>query len=132
MATGPVPKDPAQRRRRNEPARGEWVDLPELEKPVLPSLPRRPSRDGGWSARTKAVWSAWRADRVTSQYAPSDVAAAVELAWLFEEYVRGAKVAAEVRQRMDGLGLTPKGKRDLRWRVPAASVKPSERPLAPV
>lgn len=65
------------------------------------------------------MWSAWRQDPVTGVYGPAEVAAAVDLAWLFEQYVRGepAAKAAEVRLRMDGLGLTPKGKRDLRWRV---------------
>lgn len=42
----------------------------------------------------------------------------MQLARLFEELERGElRLAAEVRLRMDGLGLTAKGKRDLRWRI---------------
>lgn len=56
-------------------------------------------------------------------YGPSEVAGAIDLLWLFEDNVREPKaaLASEIRHRMDGLGLTPKGKRDLRWRV-ASSV----------
>lgn len=101
---GPAPKD--ERRRRNEPARGEWVELAPLRKPVLPPAKR------GWSARVKRLWKAWRDDPVTSQYTSADVAAAWELADLFETIP-----FSEQRLRMDGLGLTPKGKRDLRLKV---------------
>lgn len=116
---GPAPKPKDQRRRYNQPARGEWVDLSPLEKPVLPAAKR------GWSARVKRLWSAWRADPVTSQYSPSDRAAIFELAERFDDLAPN-----EQRLRMDGLGLTPKGKRDLRWRtadVPADQAgKPAE------
>jgi hypothetical protein len=89
------------------------VDLEPLEKPLLPPLPER---EGGWLERTVEMWEAWRSDPVTSQYGPADVAAIKDLARLFED----PKVAPnELRLRMDGLGLTPKGKRDLRWRTPA-------------
>lgn len=131
---GPAPKQPEQRRRTNAPARGEWVDLPPVPKSAkdraLPALPKRPTHIGGWSTRTRAIWAAWREDPATTQYGPAEVAAAVELAWLFEEYVREStgKLASEVRQRMDGLGLTPKGKRDLRWRVPGVDVAVTEAP----
>jgi len=125
---GPVPKDPGARRRQNVPARGEWVDLVPLEAPVLPVLPKR-ARNAKWSERTLMAWDAWRMDPVTGQYGPADVQAALELAHVMEEYVRGREKAAEVRLRMDGLGLSPKGKRDLRWRVPGEQV--AGRPVSP-
>lgn len=118
--TGPAPKDASQRRRRNEPARGEWVDLEPLSTPVLPELP-----DGEWSPITVMTWAAWRCDPVTAQWSPSDVAYALDTIRLYEQMT--ASSANEVRIRMDGLGLTPKGKRDLRWRIPpAADVVPIE------
>lgn len=123
---GPAPKDPAQRRRRNEPARGEWVDLEPLAEPVLAAkLPPRGRGAGSWSARTRAMWKAWRADPATGMYGPAEIAAVVELAWLFEAAVRGEEKQSEVRLRMDGLGLTPKGKRDLRWRPPSERTEPA-------
>ena len=118
---GPAPKDPGARRRRNEPARGEWVDLEPLTGPVLPKA------DPSWGGRTVALWNAWRDDPATGMYGPAEIAAAVELGWLTDEFTSGGApdvkfqrvTPAELRQRMDGLGLTAKGKRELRWRTAA-------------
>jgi len=105
---GPAPKE--SRRRRNAPARGEWVDLAPLERPVLPELP-----EGEWRPATRATWDAWRSDPVSAQWSPADVAFALDTILLHNEM----KKPNEVRLRMDSLGLTPKGKRDLRWRITA-------------
>ena len=117
MSPGPAPKQPSQRRRRNAPAGGEWIELPStVEKPILPPLPRRSK--GRWSARTRQTWDAWRRDPATAQYGPADVHYALDTIRLQEECARGRhSLAGEIRLRMDGLGLTPKGKRNLRWRV---------------
>lgn len=126
---GPAPKNPEERRNRHEPQRGEWVDLKPLEERALPELPpppdmivkvkgkspRRVKRD--WSPRTVAAWDAWARDPVTALYGPAEIAAVIELAYVMEDMVRGLGMPNEVRLRMDGLGLSPKGKRDLRWRV---------------
>ena len=125
MAPGPAPKDPAQRRRRNAPARGEWVDLPQLKEPVLPEIP-----DGNWSERTRNAWELWRADPATTQYSSAAIAQAINLLHLFEGWVQGDEKYSEVRLTMDGLGLTPKGKRDLRWRAPQETKDEPERERA--
>jgi hypothetical protein len=104
---GRPPKDPGQRRRYNQPARSEWVDLTPLEHPVLPDA------SGGWPANGRRAWRAWRQDPVTTQWGPSEIFAARELARLYDRLPYH-----EQRLRMDGLGLTSKGKRDLRWRTP--------------
>lgn len=123
MAPGPPPAE--VRRRRNEPARGEWQDLEPLEKPVLPELPEyggvEEDEDGelvpaDWPEGTKAVWEGWRSDPVTALWSPADVGYALDTIWLHAQMT--ATTANEVRLRMDGLGLTPKGKRDLRYRLP--------------
>lgn len=123
--TGPAPKPPEQRRRRNEPLRGEWVDLEPLAEPVLPEY------DAEWAEFTASrdldgnpievrrgvspkMWEAWRSSPVTSQYGPEDVAAACYLAEAFHSLSDASRLSM-----MDRLGLTPKGKRDLRWRTPA-------------
>lgn len=121
---GPAPAE--TRRRRNEPARGDWVDLPPLEKPVLPALPKRRRGEGAWPAITRGVWAAWRRDPVTAQYGPADVAYALDTIRLHA--VMTPATASEVRLRMDALGLTPKGKRDLRWRIGAAEQAPATEP----
>lgn len=48
------------------------------------------------------------------------------LADVVEAFVRSnkASLAAEARQLRDSLGLTPKGKQDRRWRVPAEVAEP--------
>jgi hypothetical protein len=116
--SGPAPKPAHLRRRRNTPAGGEWVDLPELEGPVLPELP-----EGNWSEHSVAMWEAWRADRATSQFSSADVGYALATIRIADAYHRGgpASLVGELRLRMDGLGLTPKGKRNLRWRVADAA-----------
>lgn len=105
---GPAPKPAGQRRRYNQPARSEWVDLEPLAKPVLGP------ESGDWSANARRAWRAWRRDPVTTQWGPADVQYARELARMYDDLP-----ASEQRLRLDGLGLSPKGKRDLRWRTPA-------------
>lgn len=117
--SGPAPSE--TRRRRNEPARGDWVEIPlehEGKAPRLPAAPR-----GGWSDGTKLAWKAWHADGASLMWGPADREMVRQLAYLHHdlETLEGAhgkaSLAAEIRQRMDGLGLTPKGKQDRRWKV---------------
>lgn len=115
--TGPAPAE--TRRRKNTPARGDWVDLYPLTKCCLPDLP--PFTDGegeDWRGATKLTWKAWQKDPVTQMWSESDIAYALDTILLHNEMT--AKTANEVRLRMDGLGLTPKGKRDHRWRIVTA------------
>lgn len=103
---GPAPKPAGQRRRRNAPARGEWIELYPLDEPVVPEAAEH------WTPEARRRWEVWRSDPVTSLWGPADTFAARELAEHFDVFN-----PSEQRLRMDGLGLTPKGKRDLRWRV---------------
>ena len=116
-----APKPADQRRRYNQPARGEWVDLEPLEKAILPPADRK------WSPRVKRLWNAWRVDPVSSQYGEADIAALWEFAAQYEQLAPN-----EQRLRMDGFGLTPKGKRDLRWRTPAEVATLAKPPKAEV
>lgn len=117
--SGPPPKVPEQRRRRNVPTAGEWVEISPLAgKPIVPALSMiDPHRR--WHARTKRMWDVWRRDPVTSMWTPADLAYGIELAYLHDEWVSGERPGSgsEVRLRADGLGLTPKGKQQLRWRI---------------
>jgi hypothetical protein len=112
---GPAPKAFEQRRNFSEPLRGEWVPVAAGAKSKLPALPK----GDAWSPRTKGAWKAWAQDPVTSLYGPADVQLAIDLAYLYEQWVEvgGSKLAGEIRQRQDGLGLSPKGKQDRRWSV---------------
>jgi hypothetical protein len=110
---GPAPKLPEQRRHRAEPQRGEWVTLPR-ERREVPDLP-----PGEWHDRAAAAWSHWWSDPAATQWSDSQFDELVALLALSDEFWQGNRTrAAEMRLRMDGLGLTLKGKRDLRWRAP--------------
>lgn len=127
---GPAPKE--ERRRRNVPARGEWVDIPAKNPdPAAPEMPRPPKE--GWSDLTKQAWASWWADGAATMWTPADLEALSQLVDLHNDYstfegTRGkSQIAGELRQRMDGLGLTQKGKRDMRWR-PVTDEATEERP----
>ncbi len=118
--SGPPPKDSWARRRANAPAGGEWVELVPLDHPVLPALPRRSKAEGGaWSPWARKTWEAWRADPATGQFSAADVQYALDTLFLIDHFggAPSASLAAEIRLRTDGLGLSPKGKRNLRWRL---------------
>lgn len=116
---GPAPKE--ERRRRNAPARGEWCDIPLRNPAPAPEMPRPPKQ--GWAEQTKRAWAAWWADGASTMWSSADIEAVNQLVDLHHDFstyegTRGkAGLAAEIRQRMDGLGLTQKGKRDMRWRA---------------
>lgn len=120
---GPAPKLPEQRRNRVAPSRGEWVDIARREAPV-PPLP-----DGEWHPRAARSWALWWTDPAASQWTDAQEGEVVELLALTDEFWNGNTTRAnEMRLRADGLGLTQKGKRDLRWRVvgdePVATAPP--------
>lgn len=69
------------------------------------------------------MWAAWRSSPVTSQYGLEDIAAIVYLAEAFHELSDPSRLGM-----MDRLGLTPKGKRDLRWRTPEEVKTVAEQP----
>jgi hypothetical protein len=104
-------KDPAKRINRVKPV-SEWVDLPPLEKPILPPYPAEWfQRNRREFAIPKWMWDMWRQDPVTSQWSPADHAQALELGqdyYLFKP---------ELRLRIQrSLGLNAAGRRQLRWR----------------
>lgn len=128
---GPAPvENRAQVRTRHAPQRGEWVDLPQRNpkrSPAMPPVPR-----GGWSAGTKFAWKHWWEDPASLQWSPADREAVRALAYLHHDVERGkSALAGEVRLRMDGLGLTQKGKRDLRWRIVSDEVGERRQESAP-
>jgi hypothetical protein len=127
---GRAPKSPDQRVNRATPQRGDWVSLRTLEAAVLPELPERTPVEGPWSERTVRAWAAWSLDPATGMYGPAEVQHAIDLAYVYEQWVREstAALASEIRQRLDVLGLSPKGKQDRRWLTPAAEEAAAVKP----
>jgi hypothetical protein len=114
--SGPVPKDPSERRRTNKPARGEWIDIdsPSLDTPVLPPLTT--IQKGRLNRKAKNKWRVWRLEPVTAHWSKSDIDTALDILELYncDDWTRHA---AEIRQRETQLALNPKGKRDQRFRI---------------
>lgn len=120
---GAAPK--YERMRRGAPLRGDWIELSESHDIPTPPLPRRRP---AWLAATRRQWEAWWSDPAAVMWGPADVAMLEQLAVLVEAFERGdPRLAPEIRLRLDGLGLTQKGKRDLRYRVVPADQAGSDR-----
>lgn len=117
MARGPAPKPPEQRRRRNVPERGDWIDIP-ADARIDEDPPALPVRD--WTEGTLRWWAElWQLPQATL-WPNGCVETLARLALLRELVWTGAASAAdrsEIRQIEDRFGLNPKGLRDLRWRI---------------
>jgi hypothetical protein len=97
---------------------------------VLGALPKRARGEGPWPAATRRTWASWSRDPAAVLWTASDrdyALATIRLVALDDaRMVQGLQpsYSGEIRLRMDALGLTPKGKRDLRYRVGKAAIKP--------
>jgi hypothetical protein len=133
---GPDPKPKDERRRRNKPKSGEWVILTEAFKGPVPKLPT--IKNFTWEKSTRDWWkSIWRSVMAT-QWQESDVHGLIELAMLRQAMIEEGdyKLATAITQKSDRFGLTPKGRKDLRWVVTdedaeSAGLKPDGK-LAPL
>lgn len=130
---GPVPKPKDERRRRNAPVH-EWVILSEPRRGRAPALEGR-----NWTDQTKDWWKAiWKTPMAT-QWQKGDIPSLMDLARIKQAFWNGEyKLASEIRQREDRFGLTPKGRRDLRWIITeedadrAGMDLPGDQPIASV
>lgn len=121
MADPTAPKPFEERRNTSAPRKGEWVDLPASGtfKFVLPELPKKDPHGGTWPVATKRAWKAWREDPATTQYSEGDIDFALDTIYIHSLMQDEPKrYASEVAKRMNDLGLTPTGKRALRFRLP--------------
>lgn len=123
---GPAPKKPQNRTNRHTPTRGEWRTLPaDPYKGPKPTLPRLA---GGMLASTKDAWAIWWASPMAHMWTKSDWPILLRLVVMTDRVSRAlntgemftglASMVTEVRYLEDKLGLTEKGRRDLRWELP--------------
>ncbi len=124
---GPAPKPPDQRRRRNKPTAGEWRLLPaETYSGPVPPLPRI---KGGLQEATKKTWASWWLSPVAHMWTEADWPLVQNAIALQERFNRSLTSGSSIptslltQQRLilDSLGLTPKGRQDRRWMLPADS-----------
>ena len=116
---GPAPD--TQRIRRGAPARGEWT----------------PSPDGGWqhpipepppglTAHSVSVWEDWFRSWWAGNWSTDDLPVLRLTIRLYDRVMRGdVKRMGELRQWLDSMGITPKGRQDRRWQAP-----PPPRPMS--
>jgi hypothetical protein len=103
---GPAPKGIGNRRRYGQPTLGEWVDLEPLQAPVLGP------GSGKWPPAARRLWNAIRKDPVSSQYTDADIGLLRETMANWERLL-----PHEQRLRMEMFGISPKGRRALRFRT---------------
>ena len=105
-------------RRRNKP--GEWRDLPGSRMGRPPKPPREPS-----CVQADEMWRSLWSQGPATAWTLADhwmVLQLCELAALDPK----PSVSSECRQLMDRLGLSPKGRADLRWRMPGEHGHPGD------
>jgi hypothetical protein len=120
--SGPAPK--ATRRRANIPVRGDWQPVTGLGWQHGPP----PSPPAGLLKASRDAWTAWMAAWFASHWTPDDLPGLRTVIRLYDEVERGRFTrVGELRQYMDGYGITPKGQQDRRWSPP----KPEDKPAAP-
>ena len=112
---GPAPKE--NRRRANEPTRGERVSLDVVgwQHGDVPAPP------DGLMAPSVLAWETWMGAWFAAHWIPEDIPGLRQLVRLYDQVERGEfQRAAELRLQMDTYGITPKGQQDRRWSPPSA------------
>lgn len=109
---GPAPKPNAVRRNKPEVP---WVDLPADWAGKPPALPRAAGLKAHGKDRWRRIWST----PMASQWGEAEAGLAVRLCQLQDDWSlsRDVKVLAEMRHLETSLGLTPKARKELRWRI---------------
>jgi len=128
--TGPSPKDPSTRQRRNTTSTKST-----LRKPVNPFIPELPATAGfdrladqevQWAPETEEWWLAVWESPMAPEFDDSDYFGLVALAWLWN--MRELAMAAghvktvldlttEIRLQQPKYGLTPDDRRRLQWTI---------------
>ena len=118
--TGPMPKNPAIRQRRNKSA--SRAILPAEQQPVegIPRLPDNPR--GNWHKLTRRWWrDVWTSPQ-HHEFLRADLGALFRLAVLVDKFWKTGSlpIAGEVRLLEREFGLTPLSRRRLEWSVAQA------------
>ena len=110
---GPAPRADRQTR----PSRDlPWVDLPGDGRQGKP--PKLPTGNG-LQAAGKRMWTSIWSTPAATQWGESEIPQAVRRCQLEEVWLttKDTKVLPEIRHLEAALGLTPKSRKELRWRI---------------
>lgn len=111
---GPAPKPKEFRRNQSKPRAGEWVILEGTRTEPAPELV-----GDQWGDEVRKWWADIWTSPMATQWQAGDVHALQDLARLKQAFwaTNDLRLAAELAKREDKFGLTPRGRRDLRWVV---------------
>ena len=111
--SGPPPN--LNRRRRNKPAGGEWKPAPGRgwQGDTIPDAP------DGLLLASRQTWDAWFRGWWAANWSDDYLTQIRKTIQLYDATERGDfKAITELRQWMDGIGVTFKGQQMLRWQPP--------------
>jgi hypothetical protein len=129
--SGPLPKPPALRRRRNRVI-GAAVLPAEGRQGPIPRLPTRKASEGEtrpWHPLTRRWWrDVWRSPMAT-QYDALDEYGLLALAELIDQFWCNptARLSAEIGRAQQGYGLTPADRARLHWTIEPSETEPGRR-----
>lgn len=128
MQRGPVPKDPAQRRRRNLETR---VALPAAGNESWPPLPLAPSGDP-WPDAVERWYETWASSPQATQFAATDWQRLHMLAPQYLAYLQSFDkgILAEICRNESLLGATVADRKRLAWDI-TREEPASQAPSAP-
>jgi len=118
--SGRAPKDPAARRTRHAPRRGEWQPTPSegWQHGRIPDPPE------GLSPAAVDAWNTWLRAWWAAHWGPGDVPTLHVVIGLFDSVARRKASTAtysELRLWLDNIGVSPKGRQDRRWVRPESA-----------
>lgn len=119
--SGPPPKRPEDRVRRNKPVGGEWKPAPAVGwQHGDPTDKRRkfPKAPEGLMPESAAAWDAWFASWWAAHWKPEDLPGLRMVIREFDRLARGDGKVNEVRALLAAYGITPEGQQKLRWLPP--------------
>ena len=115
--SGPMPKDPALRQRRNKATTRSALVAEIVQRKRAPRLPRAAGIK--WHAMTRAWWrDVWHSP-MAAEYLRADMHGLYRLAMLVNRFWEfpGEQIASEIRLQQQAFGLTPLDRRRLEWSI---------------
>jgi len=117
--SGPAPK--LHRSRRSSPGRGDWKAVSGTG--WQGDLPTPPA---GILEVSQATWETWFKAWWAAHWTTDDLPGLRLLIRIYDRVARGdVRRLGELRQLMDGYGITPKGQQDRRWLRPEPARQPN-------
>ena len=107
----PGPPPNKTRRRANRPRSGDWqqADSPGWQHGAIPKPP------SPLTPAARTAWRTWFGAWFAAYWTPDNLPQLRKVIQLYDEHERGRPVVAELRNWMDGMGITPLGQQRLHW-----------------